>query len=473
MESILVASPDSAVSTKIAKVLASTYHIDFSGTLTACGEAFEQRRYEFTFIDLKLLRDTDTPGTIREYQKILQRFWRVFPMAQLIVVSSQDQLREVVKVVKAGAANYLTTPINAEELQYILESTDESTRIQLELDYLRDRFWQNDSLDVVHTNSSPMKQVFEKVRSVAPTRTTVLLLGETGVGKGVVAKLIHRHSDRQDQPFIHVHCGAIPENLVESELFGHEKGAFTGATKRRLGRFEIAKGGTIFLDEIGTISPSTQIKMLQVLQDRIFLRVGGEAAIETDVRIIAASNYDLRTMCDAGGFRVDLYYRLSVFPLEIPPMRERLEDIPYFARYFLEKLNNTHQKDIFEIHPLVLEAMQEYSWPGNIREFENIMERAFIIETSSTLTPESFPQEFFNLKGARARVNLDSSLSLAEVRRRSIEQIERQYLKELLSVHHGKINHTAAAAGISTRQLHKLLTRYGIQKEEFKPPVFS
>ncbi|MBU3915416.1 sigma 54-interacting transcriptional regulator, partial [bacterium] len=203
--------------------------------------------------------DDSSDSSQISYKKNLQKMWRIFPAAQIIIIADQGQIREAVKAVKAGASNYLTTPIDKEELRFVIESTDESTRMQQELDFLRDKFWQDDSLDIIRTNSAPMKEVFEKVRFVAPTKSTVLLLGETGVGKGVIAKLIHRHSDRQDSPFINIHCGAIPETLVESELFGHEKGAFTGAVKRKLGRFEIAKGGTIFLDEIGTVTPAIQI----------------------------------------------------------------------------------------------------------------------------------------------------------------------------------------------------------------------
>ena len=191
-----------------------------------------------------------------------------------------------------------------------------------------DDFWNPDVLKVVNTRSPQMRQTFEKVKSVAPTKTTVLLLGDTGVGKGTLAKLIHQHSSRKNEAFIHVHCGALPDTLVESELFGYEKGVFTGAVKRKLGRFDNAQKGTIFLDEINTISSTMQIKLQQVLQDRIFQRVGGESPIEADVRVIAASNSDLQQMCDQGLFRKDLYYRLSVFPLEIPSLQQRSEDIP-------------------------------------------------------------------------------------------------------------------------------------------------
>jgi transcriptional regulator with PAS, ATPase and Fis domain len=318
-----------------------------------------------------------------------------------------------------------------------------------------------------------MLQTFEKVKSVAPTKTTVLLLGDTGVGKGMVAKLIHQHSSRKDEAFVHVHCGALPDTLVESELFGYEKGAFTGAAKRKLGRFDSAQKGTIFLDEINTISGAMQIKLLQVLQERVFQRVGGESPIEADVRVIAASNSDLQQLCDEGLFRKDLYYRLSVFPLVIPSLQQRSEDIPDWVNYLIDWFNKLYSKEIQDADPVVVKALQEYSWPGNIRELENVIERAYILETTHILRPESFPQELFTDKNYTADVELDISLPLAEVRRKSLDQLEQQYLKEVMTKHKGRINRAAETAGITTRQLHKLLSKYGIRKEEYKPAHFA
>ena len=333
-----------------------------------------------------------------------------------------------------------------------------------------DLFWRPEALKVVRTQSPRMRQVLEKLKSVAPTRTTVLLLGDTGVGKGMIAKLIHQHSSRSDMPFVHLHCGAIPETLVESELFGYEKGAFTGANKRKLGRFDKAQGGTLFLDEVNTISPSTQIKLLQVLQERIFQRVGGEQPIEADVRIITASNSDLSALCEEGSFRSDLYYRLSVFPIQLPSLRERTEDIPQIINSLIEWFNQHYFKDIQGIDPFVIKALKQYDWPGNVRELENIIERAYILEQTRVLSAENFPQEILAQDGHTTEVLLDAKLPLAGVRRQSLEQVERQYLKELLMMHQGRVNRAAETAGITTRQLHKLLTKYSIRKEAFKPP---
>ena len=293
--------------------------------------------------------------------------------------------------------------------------------------------------------------VFEDVRAVAPTKSTVLLTGETGTGKGVLAGLIHKHSNRRDEPFISVHCGAIPDTLLESELFGHEKGAFTGAIKKKQGRFEVADKGTIFLDEIGTITPSAQIKLLQVLQEGLLQRIGSEQDTRVNVRVIAATNENLKQLCEEKKFRNDLYYRLNVFPIELPPLRDRKEDIPGLTEGFIRRFNRLYAKEIVDIHPQVIDAFLKYSWPGNIRELENIIERSCIIERSSILSPDSFPAELFVYDDTLTRIQMDTMLPLAEVRRRGIEEIERCYLKEVLSSNKGKINRSAEAAGVSTR----------------------
>lgn len=468
MKFVLVVTGDYKAYNTIRLSLGPEYKVDLARDKTSSFEMFRKKNYELLFIDIVVLCGELSQNGYHDYKKDLQPFWQISSSAEIIILSSQETIREAVYAVKAGADSYLTYPINRDEVRYVTESIYEFTIMQQELDYLRGRFWQNDSLHLVQTNSPAMKKVFDKVRSVAPTRATVLLTGETGTGKSVIAKLIHRHSSRSDSQFISVHCGAIPDTLLESELFGHEKGAFTGAVRKKLGKFEIAHGGTIFLDEIGTITPAAQIKLLQVLQERSFQRVGGEKNIEVDVRIIAASNIDLKKLSNEGVFRNDLYYRLNVFPIDIPPLRDRIEDLPLLVDLFLKRLNKIYPKEIHDIHPQVMEAFEKYPWPGNIRELENLIERGFILETASILTPKSFPGELFPSETCRPEISPDISLPLAEVRHRGIEQIERYYLRNLLSAHKGRINNAARAAGVSVRQLHKLLTRYGIHKEEFR-----
>jgi DNA-binding NtrC family response regulator len=441
---------------------------DQTGDVNTALEMLRKERRDFIFLDIGKLKDAIKNG---QYRRLFQAFWNVYPTIEIIVMTPQKKIRDAVMAVKAGAGNYLTYPINKEEIKFIIEDAYESQLIQTELDYLRDQFWKQDSQDLIWTNSPAMQQVFEKVRSVAPTISTVLLVGETGTGKGVLAKIIHNHSKRSEAGFISLHCGAIPDTLLESELFGHEKGAFTGASRRKLGKFEISGDGTIFLDEIATLTPSAQIKLLQILQDKIFQRVGGEEILNAKGRIIAATNMDLQEMCAAGQFRKDLYYRLNVFPIEVPPLRERKEDIPLLVDIFLNRLNQFNNKDIRGIDQEVLSAFAEYYWPGNIRELENLVERAYILEKSNILSQDSFPLELFqSQEKAVSPFSPDISLSLSEARRLGIERIERSYLENLLRKNKGKINQTAALAKISSRQLHKLMKKYQLHKEDFKQP---
>lgn len=467
---VLIAADDHAASEAIRNCLQPHYQIHHASRPEQLFEMFSNKRYEFTFMDIAMLMSNISgQPEQKDYQKAISSFRKIFPAADIIVMSAHETIRDAVCAVKAGANNYITYPVNPEEIKYVIEMLEGERKKQSELDYLRDQFWESEAREIVQTRNPLMQNVFSKIRSVAKTRSTVMLYGETGTGKGVLARLIHAHSNRRNNQFISVHCGAIPDNLIESELFGHEKGAFTGAVKRKLGKFEIADGGTIFLDEIGTISNAAQIKLLHVLQDRTFNRLGGDQNLTSDARIIAATNADLKAMSESGNFRKDLYYRLNVFPIEIPPLRERKEDIPQLIKIFLKQLNMLYSKEIHDVHPLVSEAFHAYSWPGNIRELENLIERAHILETTNVLTPESFPRELFEQDDAAiAQIELQPSQSLSEVRRKAIENIERQYLKEILTIHKGRINLSAAAAGISTRQFHKLLAKYGIKKEDFK-----
>ncbi|HSO20588.1 MAG TPA: sigma 54-interacting transcriptional regulator [Desulfosarcina sp.] len=341
----------------------------------------------------------------------------------------------------------------------------------LELAYLRNRFWKVEWLDVVQTRNARMQRTLECVRSAAPTIATVLLLGETGTGKGLLARLIHLHSLRCSGPFIAVHCGAMAETLVESELFGHEKGAFTGAVRQKHGKFEMAQGGTIFLDEIGTISPSVQIKLLQVLQDGTFSRVGGEASLGCDVRVVAATNADLKALMQAGSFRKDLYYRINVFPIEIPPLRERLEDIPQMVKVFLKQLDARYGKQIRAVHPSVIEAFKAYAWPGNIRELENLVERAYILESTDTLTPSGIPPDLLPVRAAEPEAPHREGSTLAEARNMAVAEFERDYIRRLIARNHGRINLSAKEAGITPRQLSRLMARYHISKKAFKNPA--
>ncbi len=465
MESILVTTVDPKLLHTIRSCLPSSYRMDRAPTKQQALELLLKRRYDLVFIDLDILSEEVHN---ENYKEAMRPFRQMYPAIEIVVMAPRDRIRKAIEAVKAGASDYLPCPIDPQEVKHVAEGISKSIIKQSGRSYLRDHFWHADSLEFVRTKSPNMKKALDKIRSVSPTKSTVLLIGDTGTGKSVMAKLIHQHSNRREAQFISVHCGAIPDTLVESEMFGHEKGAFTGAIKRKLGKFEIASGGTIFLDEIGTVTPSAQIKLLQVLQDGTFQRVGGEEVLKTDVRVIAATNANLKKMCDEGQFRKDLYYRLNVFPIDIPALSQRIEDIPLFIESFLRNQNNFSLKKIHSTHPRVLEAFNCYSWPGNIRELENLIERAYILETSAELTPESFPNELFESESTAVFIPSSKTLTLNQARLRGIEEVERNYLKDVLTRYKGKIGESASAAGISSRQLNKLMNKYGIKKEEFK-----
>lgn len=465
MPIVLIASETKSAINSIESSLESDYIVEKVSDRNAALKFVAKRHPEFIFVDIDLLWE-NSEGL--NYKEVLQHIWAISPASDVIIMSPKERIRDAVKALRAGASEYITYPIINEEVMHVIDNIREYSCMQTELDYLRDKFWASDSLEIIQTEHSSMKEIFEKIRLVAPTRTTVLVTGETGTGKGILAKLIHHHSNRKNDQFIQVHCGSIPDTLLESELFGHEKGAFTGAINRKLGKFEIANGGTIFLDEVGTLTPSAQIKLLQVLQEGIFQRVGGEETIEVDVRVISATNLEMKEACESGKFRKDLYYRLNVFSIEVPPLRERINDIPHFIDLFLKKLERTGQKNIHGVHPDVVRAFKCYPWPGNIRELENIMERAYILGKAPMLEQKDFPEEI--VKSDIGTVSLDSDflISLAEVRRKAVDIAENQYLRDLLTRCNGKIQESAIAAGITTRQLNKLMVKHNINKKEFK-----
>jgi len=421
---------------------------------------------EFVFIELA---GPQAASGSNGCEETVEHLREMFPTAQIIVMARPEAIRSAIAAVRAGASNYLTLPFALDEVRFLRESLRDEARFRGELDHLRGQFWKAEALDLVRTSCSAMRAVFIKVRQVAPTRTTVLLTGETGTGKTVLAQLIHLHSRRARGPFISVHCGAIPEGLLESELFGHERGSFTGAVRRKLGKFEIAHGGTILLDEIGTMTPAMQTKLLQVLQDGVIQRVGNEQPITVDVRVIAATNLDLRRASEEERFREDLYYRLNVFPIHLLPLRERLEDLELIVENILVRLEQEYRKHIFRLSPEVLEAARRYPWPGNLRELESVLERAYILEDSSTLTQGSFPAELFSSPG---RIDASSSggapQSLASVRKQAVERAEMAYLDQLLRQCCGRIGEAAAAAGVSSRQLNTLMRRHNLHKKDFK-----
>ncbi len=465
MRDVLIISSNPDVRRHISEALPGETKSAYTTSLKSALQIHNQNPFDLIFIDLNQLKTT---APIESFNQKTLPFKKSNPRVQFVVITSKDAIRDAVQSIKEGAWDYLTHPVDMKEVQLILDAIVETIGKDLELDYLRDKFWKTEWLNIVRTCNPVMRKVFENIRSVAPTIATVLLLGETGTGKGLLARLVHWHSRRSEKPFIAVHCGAIPETLIESELFGHEKGAFTGADRRKIGKFEMASGGTIFLDEIATITEHTQIKLLQVLQDGSYNRVGGEVQLKTDARIIAATNADLTQRTEKGLFRRDLFYRLNIFPVEIPPLRDRLEDLPGLINLSLSNLNAKYGKGIKGLHPAVKEGFKAYDWPGNIRELENILERAYILENTDTLGLQNFPPELVMITPFIENLPDQGELSLAQARQIAIEELERSYLKNLLRQCKGKIDLSAKKAKITTRQLNRLMARHGIRKNDFK-----
>ncbi|MFQ5454863.1 MAG: sigma-54-dependent transcriptional regulator [Nitrospirota bacterium] len=310
-----------------------------------------------------------------------------------IILTGHGTIETAVKAMRAGAFDYLTKPFQLDEVLMIVKRAIEYTNLQHENITLRKTLKTKYRFENIVGDSEAIQRVFKSIEKIADSDSTILILGESGTGKEVLARTIHFNSSRSNKPLIPVHCGAIPETLLESELFGHEKGSFTGAYSSRTGRFELANGGTIFLDEIGEMSPTLQVKLLRVLQEREFERVGGTKTIKVDIRIIAATNKDLEKEVEKGSFREDLYYRLNVIPVTIPPLRERREDIPLLLNHFIEQFNKKKNKDIKAISDEAMSLLMEYRWPGNIREVENLVERLAILKGEGIVIPSDLPEK--------------------------------------------------------------------------------
>jgi len=465
MSRVLILSPVTELAGLIRSAFDEAISVDQVDTAETALGLHEKHPFDIIFTDLARLTVAASGNGFTEAARPFKR-WH--PGVQFVVLTSRQALRNAVRAVQSGANDYLTYPCDIQEVQLVVASARKAAAKRLELDYLRNQFWKTDWLDFTKTCNPGMHRILEALRSVAPTIATVLLLGETGTGKSLLARLIHLHSLRSGQPFIAVHCGAMAETLLESELFGHEKGAFTGAVREKPGKFEMAQGGTIFLDEIGTLSPTAQIKLLQVLQDGTFSRVGGNELLKCDVRVIAATNADLKQLTASGRFRKDLFYRLNVFPIETPPLRNRLEDIPKLVEVCLKNLNAQYGKNIQGLHPAIKNAFQAYPWPGNIRELENLVERAYILESSDTLSPQGFPSELIASGAGTPASGPRQGLTLAEARSIAMAEFEQRYIKDLVTLNRGKINVSAQAAGITPRQLNRLMARHRIFKSDYK-----
>ena len=370
------------------------------------------------------------------------------PGIPVIVLTGHGSIDDATKAIKMGAYDFLTKPLDLDHLNKIVKNALEGRELKLQKKQLENELEKKKALSEMVGKSSVLKSVMEKITRVAPSKATVLITGESGVGKEGVADAIHALSPRKDKPLIKVHCAALSESLLESELFGHEEGAFTGADKMQKGRFELAHGGTIFLDEIGEISQSVQVKLLRVIQNRQFERVGGEKTIDVDVRIIAATNRNLEEEVKAGRFREDLYYRLNVVSVQVPPLRERKEDIPLLVSSFLERFNKENGKNVKGFDSKAKSALSNYSWPGNIRQLQNVVEGCVAMSVSDTVKLADLPDYLQNGSGDKA-----ISIPLGT----SMEEAEMIIINETLAFCGGNRSKCAEVLGIGRKTLYRKL----------------
>jgi two-component system response regulator HydG len=372
--------------------------------------------------------------------------------AQFVMMTGHGSVASAVEALRLGAFDYLSKPVDVDELALVVERAVRETELRRELARLRAGAGEGARGRIIG-RAPPMRRLFELIERVAPTRATVLVTGETGTGKELVARAVHELSDRARRPFIAVNCSALPETLLESELFGHLKGAFTGAVAGRRGLFEEAAGGTLFLDEVATISPAIQVKLLRVLQERKVQRVGGGGALPVDFRLVAACNVRLEDEVEAGRFREDLFYRLHVFPLEVPPLRERPSDIPLLAEHFRRRVGREHGVEPPEISPEAMARMTAYAWPGNVRELENFVERSVILHAGAATLPFEPP------RGARAEPERELA-GRARQERWTLERLEREHILRVLEDTAGNQVRAAELLGIDRRTLHRKLRQY-------------
>ncbi|WP_312561410.1 sigma 54-interacting transcriptional regulator [Anaerospora sp.] len=375
----------------------------------------------------------------------------------VILMTAFAAVETAVEAVKLGAYDYIIKPFNIDEVKLLIKRAMQVQTLTEEVKVLREELYSNYRLDKLLTNSPKMQELYRIIGKVASTNATVLITGESGTGKELIANTIHYNSQRSHGPLIKINCGALPESLLESELFGHEKGAFTGAAARKLGRFELANKGTIFLDEIGEVSQALQVKLLRVLQEREFERVGGTEPIKTDIRIIAATNRCLEEMVAKGTFREDLYYRLNVVYIHVPPLRERREDIPLLADYFLHKYAQENNKTMSMFDQETCSLLADYHWPGNVRELANVIERAVIMSTGCVIFPEDLPQSLSRQQILAMEASSDyTGQSLKEI----IKQVERNIIKQALANNNGNKVKTAKDLAMSRRALLYKIEEY-------------
>lgn len=387
-------------------------------------------------------------------EEVVKRVTTETPGIPVIVLTGHGSIDAAVEAMKSGAYDFLTKPLNLDQLNLIVKRALENRELSLQHKLLKDEIESSACLEQMIGRSAEMQKVFSMIKKVAPAKASVLITGESGVGKELVANAIHNLSGRKDKAFIKVHCAALSESLLESELFGHEKGAYTGADSMQKGRFELAHGGTIFLDEIGEINQNVQIKILRVLQEKTFERVGGEKSISVDVRIVAATNKNLEEEVKAGRFREDLYYRLNVVHLKVPSLKERKDDLPLLIDSFIKKFAAENEKEIIGIDSKAKAALLKYDWPGNIRQLQNCIESSVVMSNGKQIKLEDLPLSVSEYTGQEA-ISIPMGISL--------EDAEKIIIMQNLSANKGNKSKTADILGIGRKTLHRKLNEYGLE----------
>ncbi len=447
---ILVVDDDKNIGKMIEIHLRKTkeYNVRTVSSGEACLKVFSEEYPDLVLMDIQM------PGI--DGIETLKRLRDIEPLVPSVMMSAHGTIEKAVQSMKLGAYDFITKPFTSDRLLVTVKNALMTSSLKKEIADLRNELRNRYNFANIVGQSGKMQEVFRSIEKIIDSNVTVLIQGESGTGKELIARAIHYHSKaRASKPFVAVNCSALPESLLESELFGHEKGAFTGASGKRVGKFEVANNGTIFLDEIGLMSQMTQAKLLRVLQEREFERVGGNELVKVDVRVISATNVDLEDAVKKGEFREDLFYRISVFPIRLPSLRERREDIPLLAAHFLEKYCKQENKNIEGIAPDALELLMAYSWPGNVRELENAIERATLLASSDEIAPKDLPNSVRAI-GEKKIYEKDATLSSW------IEKLEEEALRQALLECEGNISQTAKKLGIGRATIYRKAKKYGL-----------
>jgi len=449
---ILIVDDDKNTREGLKRALQGLYEVVMTDSAEKALPLLDERTIDIVLSDIRM--------SGMDGMALLQRLTARSNPPIVIMLTAYGNVETAVEAIKRGAYDFLTKPVNLDHLDLLIKRALHSHEVENENLNLRAQLDSRFGLENIVGQSAPIQEVFDTIRQAAPSQATILIQGESGTGKELVAHAIHHLSTRAKGPFVAVHCAALTPTLLESELFGHEKGAFTGATERRRGRFEMADGGTLFLDEISEIQPAIQVKLLRVLEERKFERVGGHQTLDVDIRLIAATNADLAAMVKAGTFRNDLFFRLDVVAITLPPLRQRTDDIPLLFNHFLKEFNTRNNKQIADITPETMEMLTAYSWPGNVREFRNVIERMVVLARAPRLSVRDLPASI------KTTVQGDHSHSHHTAEPASMAEGERMMIYAALKKNNGNRTLAAAQLGISRRTLQRKLKEYRSAPQE-------